>query len=106
MFIMESMGKKKPRPRRSFTPELKTEIVELCQRGERSVGQIAKDFDLTETAVREWLKQAERDAGTGDGGLTMSEKDELAALRQENRRLREDVDILKRATAFFAKETR
>jgi transposase len=106
MFIMESMGKKKPRPRRSFTREFKAEIVELCQRGERSVGQIAKDSDLTETAVREWLKQAERDAGTGDGGLTSSEKDELAQLRRENRRLREDVDILKRATAFFAKETR
>ena len=103
---MESMGKKKPRPRRSFTREFKAEIVELCQRGERSVGQIAKDFDLTETAVREWPEQAARDAGTGDGGLTTSEKEELAALRRENRRLREDVDILKRATAFFAKETR
>jgi transposase len=107
MFIMESMGKKKPRPRRSFTPEFKAEIVELCQRGDRSVGQVAKDFDLTETAVREWLKQAERDVGTrADGGLTSSEKEELAQLRRENRRLREDVDILKRATAFFAKETR
>ncbi|TDU84005.1 transposase [Kribbella voronezhensis] len=103
---MESMGKKKPRPRRSFTAEFKAEIVELCQRGDRTVGQVAKDFDLTETAVREWLKQAERDAGTGDGGLTTSEKDELAQLRRENRRLREDVEILKRATAFFAKETR
>ena len=70
------------------------------------MGQVAKDFDLTETAVREWLKQAERDAGTGDGGLTTSEKEELARLRRENRRLREDVEILKRATAFFAKETR
>ena len=60
---MESMGKK-PRRRRSFTPEFKAEIVELCQRGDRSVGQVAKDFDLTETAVREWVKQAERDAGT------------------------------------------
>jgi transposase len=106
MFIMESMGKKKPRPRRSFTSEFKAEIVELCQRGDRSVGQVAKDFDLTETAVREWLKQAERDAGTGDGGLTSSERDELAQLRRDNRRLREDVEILKRATAFFAKETR
>jgi transposase len=103
---MESMGKKKPRPRRSFTPEFKGEIVELCQRGDRSVGQVAKDFDLTETAVREWLRQAERDAGTGDGGLTTSEKEELAQLRRENRRLREDVEILKRATAFFVKETR
>ena len=70
-------------------------------------GQVAKDFDLTETAVREWLKQAERDAGTGAGeGLTTSEREELAALRRENRRLREDVEILKRATAFFVKETR
>jgi transposase len=100
------MGKKKPRPRRSFTAEFKAEIVELCQRGDRSIGQVAKDFDLTETAVREWLRQAERDAGTGDGGLTTREKDELAQLRRENRRLREDVEILKRATAFFAKETR
>jgi transposase len=106
MFIMESMGKKKPRPRRSFTPEFKAEIIELCRRGDRSIGQVAKDFDLTETAVREWLKQADRDAGTGDGGLTTSEKDELAQLRRENRRLREDVEILKRATAFFVKETR
>jgi transposase len=68
----------------------------------RPVGQVAKDFDLTQTAVREWLKQAERDAGTGDDGLSTSEKDELAALRRENRRLREDGDILKHATAFFA----
>ncbi|WP_327321270.1 IS3 family transposase [Streptomyces sp. NBC_01210] len=100
---MESMGKKKPRPRRSFTPEFKAEIVELCRRGDRSVGQIAKDFDLTETAVRLWVSQAEVDAGERDG-LTSSDREELAALRRENRRLREDVDILKRATAFFAKE--
>ncbi|MER5217668.1 transposase, partial [Streptomyces sp. NPDC002838] len=97
MSIMESMGKKKPRPRRSFTPEFKAEIVELCRRGDRSVGQVAKDFDLTETAVRLWVSQAEVDAGERDG-LTSSEREELAALRRENRRLREDVEILKRAT--------
>ncbi|HEX7345893.1 MAG TPA: transposase [Candidatus Limnocylindrales bacterium] len=100
------MGQKKPRPRRSFTDEFKAEIVELCQRGDRSVGQVACDFDLTETAVREWVKQAEREAGSRDDGLTSVERDELAQLRRENRRLREDVEILKRATAFFAKETR
>ena len=100
------MGRK-PRRRRSFTPEFKAEMVELCQRGDRSVGQVAKDFDLTETAVREWVRQAERDAGTRqDGGLTSDERKEVAELRRENRRLREDVEILKRATAFFAKETR
>ena len=104
---MESMGSKKPRQRRSFTAEFKAEIVDLCQRGDRSVGQVAKDFDLTETAVREWVKQAGRDAGAvSDGGLTTEERKELAQLRRENRRLREDVEILKRAKAFFAKETR
>ena len=104
---MESVGNKPRRHRRAFTPEFKAEIVELCQRGDRSVGQVARDFDLTETAVREWVKQAERDAGSRqDGGLTSAEQRELAELRRENRRLREDVEILKRATAFFAKETR
>ena len=53
--------------------------------------------------MREWVKQAEREAGTrDDGGLTSDERQELSELRRENRRLREDVDILKRATAFFA----
>ena len=57
--------------------------------------------------MREWVKQAERDAGTRqDGGPDQRRAPELAELRRENRRLREDVDILKRATAFFAKETR
>ncbi|WP_170156183.1 transposase [Umezawaea tangerina] len=100
------MGKKKRRPRRSFTPEFKTEIVELCSRGDRSVGQVAKDFDLTETAVRQWVVQTERDAGTRADGLTTDEREELARLRRENRRLTDDVEILKRATAFFAKEIR
>ncbi len=103
---METMAKKRARPRRSFTPEFKAEIVELCQRGDRTVGQVAKDFDLTETAVRAWVKQADLDAGERTDGLTGDERTELAALRRENRRLREDVEILKRATAFFAKETR
>jgi transposase len=89
---MESMGKK-PRRRRSFTAEFKAEIVELCQLGERSIGQVVKDFDLTEAAVREWFKQAEHEAGTGDGCLVSDERRELAELRKENRRLREDVDI-------------
>jgi transposase len=107
MSIMETMERKTPRARRSFTPEFKAEIVELCQRGDRSIGQVARDFDLTETAVREWVRQAERDAGRRrDGGLTSAERQELSALRRENRRLREDVEILKRATSFFAKETR
>ncbi len=61
---MESMGKK-PRRRRSPTPEFKAEIEELCQRGDRSAGQVAPDFDLTETAVREWSGKPSGMPGTG-----------------------------------------
>jgi transposase len=102
---METMERKKPRPRRSFTPEFKTEIVELCRHGDRSIGQVARDFDLTETNVRSWVKQAEIDQGERPG-LTTEEKEELTRLRRENRSLKEDVEILKRATVFFARETR
>jgi transposase len=105
MSVMEGMGKKKPRPRRSFTPQFKADIVERCRRGDRTVGQVAKDFGLTETAVRDWVKQAQVDAGEREG-LTSGEQEELAALRRENRRLREDVEIPRRATAFFAAGTR
>jgi transposase len=104
-FMSSSKDRKQPRARRSFTPEFKAEIVELCQRGDRSIGEVSRDFDLTETAVREWVKQADVDAGARPG-LTSEEREELARLRRENRRLHEDVEILKRATAFFAKETR
>jgi len=99
------MERKKPRPRRSFTPEFKADIVERCRAGDRTISQVARDFDLTETAVRSWVNQAEIDNGERDG-LTTEERQELTKLRRENRRLQEDVEILKRATAFFAKETR
>src|SRR5271157_1827714 len=105
MSIMETMERKKPRPRRSFTPEFKADIVERCRAGDRTIGRVARDYDLTETAVRAWVHQAEVDAGERDG-LTTEERQELAALRKENRRLREDNETLKRATAFFARETR
>jgi transposase len=105
MFIMDGMGERR-RPRRAFTPEFKAEIVEVCRRGDRTIGQVAKDFDLTETAVRDWVRQADIDAGVRLDGLTSAEREELTRLRRENRRLTEDVEILKRATAFFAKETR
>jgi transposase len=83
------------------------EIVELGQRRDGPAGQLTKDRDLTATAVQAWLDLAGRDAGTcNDGGLTSSDRWELAELRRENRRLREDVEILKRATAIFARATR
>ena len=102
---METMERRKTRTRRSFTPEFKAEIVELCRRGDRSVGQVSRDFDLTETAVRAWVHQAEIDTGQRNG-LTTEEREELTRLRREVRSLKEDVEVLKRATVFFAKETR
>jgi transposase len=79
---METMAKKKPRARRSFSREFKDEIVGACQGGDRSIGQVARDFDLTETAVREWVRQAGSIAAGGI--LTTAEREELAQLRREN----------------------
>lgn len=101
---METMGKAK-RPRRSFTPEFKAEVVELVRQPGNTAASVARDLDLTETAVRAWVKQADIDDGQR-AGLTSDERAELARLRAENRVLREERDILKRATAFFARETR
>jgi transposase len=89
-----------------FTPEFKAEMVEVYRSGDRSIGQLARDFDLTETALRDWIKQADIDSGVRSDGLTSDERAELARLRRENRRLQQDVEILKRATALFATETR
>jgi transposase len=93
------------RSRRSFTPEFKAQTVELIQTSHKSVGDICRDLDLTETAVRRWLTQAEIDAGRRGGGLTSAEREELSSLRRENRVLREEREILRKAAAFFAKET-
>lgn len=101
---METMGRTK-RPRRSFSKQFKAEVVDLVRQSGNTPASVARDLDLTETAVRAWVRQAEVDDG-GREGLTTAERDELARLRKENRVLREERDILKRATAFFARETR
>ncbi|HEY9507572.1 MAG TPA: transposase [Gemmatimonadales bacterium] len=93
------------RKRRAFTKEFKAETVRLVRDSGKSVGAIARELDLTETALREWVRQAEVDAGRGrPGALTTEEREELARLRREVRTLRMERDILKKATAFFAKE--
>ena len=101
---MENMGNGR-RPRRSFSDEYKTEVVDLCRTSGKSIGQVARDLGIGETAVRRWVAQAEIDTGRRPG-LTTEEHAELVALRKENRVLREERDLLRRATAFFAKETR
>ena len=100
------MGKAGKRKRRSFSDEFKAETVRLVRESGKSVGAIARELDLTETALRRWVEQAEIDSGRGPAGaLTTSEREELVQLRRENKRLRLEREILKKATAFFAKES-
>ena len=100
------MAKRKARRvRRAFTAEFKAEAVRLCKVGDRSITQVAKDLDLTETALREWVKRADVDAGKGPpGALTTEERGELHELRKRVKRLEMEREILKKAAAFFAKE--
>jgi transposase len=102
---METMEEQRKRPRRSFSDEYKAEVVELCRTSGKSISEVAKDLGLTVSAVRRWVAQADIDAGRRPG-MTSEEHSELVQLRKENRVLREERDILKRATVFFAKETR
>jgi transposase len=98
------MGKK--RKRRAFSDEFKAETVRLVRESGKSVTAISRELDLTETALRRWVQQAEIDAGRGPAGaLTTEERAELAQLRRDVKRLRMERDILKKATAFFAKES-
>jgi transposase len=105
MFEMTGSETMTKRRRRSFSPEFKAEVVELCRQPGRNPASVAAELDLTETAVRRWVTQADVDAGDRPG-ISSTERDELARLRRENRTLREERDILKRAVGFFARETR
>jgi len=94
------------RQRRSFNPEFKAEAVRLCKVGDRNIKQVAKDLDLTETALRDWVKRADIDAGKGPPeALTTAEREELARLRRELKRVTMEREILKAAATFFAKES-
>ena len=95
----------KRRPRRQFTEEFKAGAVRLVLDEGKSVGAAARDLDLTESALRNWVEQARADHGKGKPGvLTSSEREELGRLRKEVRELRMERDVLKKATAFFAKD--
>jgi transposase len=95
------------RTRRTFTKEYKSEVVTLIRQGNKSAGAICRDLGLTETAVRRWVKQAEVDLGEGPPGLlTTAERKELSELRKRVKTLEMEREILKKATAFFAKESK
>lgn len=99
--------KKQRRARRSFTDEFKAGAVALVLKEGRSVTAVARDLDLTPSGLGAWVEQARADAGASTRGtLTTEEKAELSRLRKENRELRLEREILKKAAAFFAKESK
>ena len=93
------------RKRRAFEADFKREAVALTKVGDRSVSEVARDLDLTETALREWVKRAETEAAPAAGALTAVERDELLRLRKQVKRLEMEREILKKAAAFFARES-
>jgi transposase len=103
---MSTMADRNPkRTRRSFTEEFKAGAVRLVLDEGKSVGAAARDLDLTESSLRNWVEQARADRGKGKAGvLTTSEREELGRLRKEVRELRMERDVLKKAAAFFAKD--
>jgi transposase len=102
---MSTMSEKRPkRSRRSFTDDFKAGAVRLVLDEGRTVAAAARDLGLTESSLRNWVDQARADRTKGKTGLTTEERAELATLRKDNRELRMERDILKKAAAFFAPE--
>jgi len=97
---------KSRRKRRRFDSEFKEQAARLVLDEGKSVAAVARDLDLTETALREWVKRAQADRTKGRTGLTTAEREELVRLRRALRIAEEERDILKKATAFFAKQSR
>jgi len=93
-----------PKSRPPYPPELRRRMVELVRSG-RSPESLAEEYEPSGESIRNWVKQADRDSGKRQDGLTTEEKDELARLRRENRTLREERAILAKAAAWFARET-
>ena len=92
------------RKRRNYTPEQRADAVRMVHEV-GNLAKVARDLDLTESALRTWVQRAEVDAGRGpEGALTTEEREELRRLRRENRTLEMERDFLKKAAAFFAKE--
>jgi len=86
-----------------YTPEFKRQMVALHRAG-RTASSLSKEFGPSAWTIGLWIKQAARDEGKGDGGLTSAEREELTRLRRENRKLKEERDILSKAAAWFANE--
>ncbi len=93
------------RKRRFFSAEFKAEAVRLCKVGDRTIREVAVDLDLTETALRSWVRRSAADVEPQAGEVTATERQELVELRKRVKRLEMEREILKKAAAFFAKES-
>jgi transposase len=99
-------SKTEKRARRQFTEEFRAGAVRLVVDEGKTVGAVARELDLTPSSLAKWVSHARADRSQGKTGLTSAERDELARLRKEVRILAEEREILKKATAFFAKQSR
>jgi transposase len=102
---MARMTGVKQRVRRSFTEEFKAGAVRLVLDEGKSISQVGRDLDVAQSVVGNWVKQARADRSQGKAGLTTEERAELTRLRREVKDLRQQRDILKKAAAFFARES-
>ena len=93
-----------PKTHSAYAPEYRRQMVELVRSGRRP-GELAREFECSVSAIRNWVRQADRDEGRREDGLTSVELEELRRLRRENRLLREEREILKKAAVWFARET-
>jgi len=93
-----------PKSRPPYPPEFKRRLVEMVRAG-RNPEELAEKFEPTAQSIRNWVAQADRDDGHRQDGLTTDEREELRRLRRENKVLREEREILKKAAAWFARET-
>lgn len=103
--MKKSKSNRKHSHRRSFTPEFKQEAVELTKEPNQSISKVAENLGVSVSAVRGWVIRDEAGEVAGSSGvLTTLERQELSELKKENKQLRMERDILKKAAAFFAKE--
>ena len=93
-----------PRSKPPYPPEFRQQIIELVRAG-RTPEELSREFEPTAQTIHNWLKQADLDAGVRSDGLTTEERDELRRLRRENKQLKVEREILKKAAAWFARET-
>lgn len=96
--------KRTRRKRRNFSDEYKAEVVELCRTSSKSVGEISRELDLTETAVRDWLKKADAEQSVTEVKMDQDVEAELRTAKKRIKELEMEREILKKAAAFFAKE--